>query len=267
LEQEHPPLLERLTGRSVTKVAVIVAHPDDEAIGAGAHLGSWPDVTAVFATNGSPKNLRYANDAGYADRENYAKARMAEAAAALKLAGVAAPPVFLGFDDQDTARELPALIKAIAKFIAGDQPDVIVTHPYEGGHPDHDAVCIAVHLACEVIRRQGEPFPAIVEMTSYFARGGRRVSCEFKNGENGITVPLTAGQAELKSRIYQAHASQYGMLKDFPLEQECFRLAPQHDFRRVPPGEILYATTGMGILPDEFERLAASAVNGIAGRN
>ena len=104
-----------------------------------------------------------------------------------------------------------------------------------------------------------------MEMTSYFARNGERVSCEFKHGGNGIAVRLTEGQSELKARMYRAHASQLAMLGEFPLKQECFRLAPRYDFRQLPPGEILYAELDMGISPQEFAELAIEAVDRVAG--
>ena len=37
------------------------------------------------------------------------------------------------------------------------QPDVVLTHPYEGGHSDHDSTAFAVHLAAGILRRDGRP--------------------------------------------------------------------------------------------------------------
>jgi N-acetylglucosamine malate deacetylase 2 len=45
------------------------------------------------------------------------------------------------------------------------RPEVIVTHSYEGGHPDHDACAFAVHHALELTRAQ--PVPVIVEASFY----------------------------------------------------------------------------------------------------
>ena len=44
----------------------------------------------------------------------------------------------------EVARE-QALARVLRPLLAGTR--VVVTHAYEGGHPDHDAVAFAVHAA------------------------------------------------------------------------------------------------------------------------
>jgi hypothetical protein len=46
------------------RVVVVVAHPDDEAIGAGAVLRGFPDVTIVQVTDGAPLDQEYAQRKG-----------------------------------------------------------------------------------------------------------------------------------------------------------------------------------------------------------
>src|ERR1051325_102266 len=46
--------------RTAPRVVVVVAHPDDEAIGAGAVLRGLPDATVVHVTDGAPGDDEYA---------------------------------------------------------------------------------------------------------------------------------------------------------------------------------------------------------------
>src|SRR4051812_6342301 len=72
------------------RVAVIVAHPDDEAIGAGAVLRGFPDVTIVHVTDGAPLDEGYSQRKGFVSREEYAQARRNEVVNALNVIGL--PP-------------------------------------------------------------------------------------------------------------------------------------------------------------------------------
>lgn len=75
-------------------VAVIVAHPDDETVGAGAHLARTRESelgpTIIHVTDGAPRNMSDALAAGFTTREDYARARRRELLAALNLAGIGA---------------------------------------------------------------------------------------------------------------------------------------------------------------------------------
>src|SRR5690242_7329714 len=54
---------ESAAGTLTRRVLVVVAHPDDEAIGAGALLCGIPEATIVHVTDGAPA------DPGYAQRK------------------------------------------------------------------------------------------------------------------------------------------------------------------------------------------------------
>jgi LmbE family N-acetylglucosaminyl deacetylase len=87
-------LLDRLSANDAApgdapKVVVIVAHPDDEIIGAGARLSSLKGVTVIHVTNGAPRELDCALRACFATGDEYAGARREECLSALGLAGVA----------------------------------------------------------------------------------------------------------------------------------------------------------------------------------
>ena len=258
--------LNALAGKPVSRVMIVAAHPDDETIGAGAQLASWPNLTVVHATNGSPRDPRFAAGAGFPDRESYAAARNAEAVRALKLANVAAQQiVHLGFDDQDAARSLVEMTGALARLIVELRPNAIVTHPYEGGHPDHDSVCFAVHFACRRLRLSNAAYPAIVEMTSYFGRNGERIVSRFLQDSGGaIEIALSQDDRQRKLAMYRCFASQNALLAQFPVAVECFRIAPHYDFRRKPhAGRLFYDDYQLGVDSDTWLALADEAMSAL----
>src|SRR6185437_15529506 len=64
--------------------------------------------------------------------------------------------------------------RAVMDILEELKPDVILTHPYEGGHSDHDSTAFAVHLAAGILQREGVIAPVILELTSYHNYKGRR---------------------------------------------------------------------------------------------
>jgi N-acetylglucosamine malate deacetylase 2 len=221
------------------RVVVLVAHPDDEAIGAGAVLRSLPDVTVVHVTDGAPRDEGYAESRGYPNRHTYARARREEVIAALSLIGV--PPERirgLGFVDGEATLHLVELSHRIADIIEELRPDVVLTHPYEGGHSDHDATAFAVHLAVGIVKREGTPPPLLIEFTSYHNFKGRRRLFDFLPfGSSKVkTVELSEEDKEIKRQMFEAFESQRALLHTIPIEVERFRAAPRYLFT-VPPHE------------------------------
>jgi LmbE family N-acetylglucosaminyl deacetylase len=221
------------------RTVVIVAHPDDEAIGAGALMRDLPDVVVAHLTDGAPRHLEVALRNGHGTREDYARARREEVIAALALVGI--PPQrirCLGYVDGEAALRLVEISYAVAGFLDELRPEVVLTHPYEGGHTDHDATAFAVHLACGVLRREGVPAPIVLELTSYHGRNGRRIHAEFLPfwpvPTRRVDLPLEAQL--LKARMFRFFTTQQKVLSAFPLDVERFRLAPRYVFT-VPPHE------------------------------
>jgi LmbE family N-acetylglucosaminyl deacetylase len=157
------------------RALVVAAHPDDETIGASALLGAPHETIVLHATDGAPRDPRWW-PAGISDRDEYASVRALEAARALALAGASCIP--LRVVDQEAACALRELVAAISDHIARLAPDVIITHAYEGGHPDHDAVAFAVARARE---RLGRDVP-VYEMALYHAAHGALIAGEFIDG-------------------------------------------------------------------------------------
>jgi LmbE family N-acetylglucosaminyl deacetylase len=266
-----------------TPVAVIVAHPDDETIGAGAHLASMAQMsesagglTIIHVTDGAPRNMSDALAAGFTTRGAYARARRQELLAALSLAGIGAGQTReIGLVDQEAMFNLVPLSLKIAELIIELRPSIALTHPYEGGHPDHDATAFAVHAACELLTERAVAPPAIVEMAFYHNREVAMATGEFLPEDvrltvgqdgvlshdcKGLEVVLTEEQRDLKRRMMDCFISQQRVLHLFPPGVEKFRRAPRYDFTRPPhAGDLLYERFDWRISGDEWRAQARDA--------
>lgn len=228
----------------VVHALLVAAHPDDEVLGAGAQLPAIPGVNLVHVTDGAPRNLHDARAAGFRTRAAYAAARRAELFQALELADIDPPRCrMLELADQEASFSLRWLTERLAELFLEDRPEVVFSHPYEGGHPDHDATAFAVHAACRLIARGGRRPPRIVEFTGYHARGDTMCTGEFlRRAETPIlTLPLTENQRALKLRMLGCFITQARTLQNFGTTQERFRVAPRYRFTAPPhPGRLLY---------------------------
>lgn len=244
LEQIMDKLIDGGESAKAPKTVVIVAHPDDEAIGVGARLKSLPDAIIVHVTDGAPRDPVYAQKKGFATREEYARARQDELAAALSLVGVGPDRTrCLNMVDGEATERLVELSYALADLLDEFRPEVVLTHPYEGGHTDHDATAFAVHLACGMLRREGVPAPLVLEFTSYNFKDGERTIGEFIPffGVTAKQADLPAELQTLKREMYDCFISQKECLSAFPVEREKFRPAPRYTFTKPPhSGPLLY---------------------------
>jgi len=251
------------SGAGVTDLPllVVVAHPDDEVIGLGAQLRRFRDATILHVTDGAPHDGRDAAMHGFADTGAYAAARRSELLATLDLAGIGADRALqLGIPDQQAALNLPRLTRQVAAIIAERRPAILVTHAYEGGHPDHDAAAFAVHAA---LRLLGPPRPLLLEMTCYHAGPEGVVLGRFLPAEgcDPVAITLSLQARALKRRMIGCFATQREVLAPFPTDAESLRPAACHDFARPPhPGRLHYENFPWGMTGERFRHLAAQAL-------
>jgi LmbE family N-acetylglucosaminyl deacetylase len=250
-------------GHPAPRTLIIAAHPDDEVIGAGSRLRYLPDVTFMHVTDGSPGNLDDARACGLTTREAYANLRRNELETMLALIGVAAQRAeCLGVIDQEASMHMPEIARAIADRVATLQPDVILTHPYEGGHPDHDATALATHVALNLLTRARTAIPALLEFASYYARDGRFAPLEFLPAAGGeVAIRLSSVEETLKRSLVDCYRSQRNTLALFPLDIERFRVAPSYDFTCAPhAGALYYERFDWGMTGERFRSLARDAL-------
>jgi N-acetylglucosamine malate deacetylase 2 len=247
------------------RLAILAAHPDDETIGAGALLARRGRAAAlIHVTDGAPRDMRDAAAHGFPTRASYAAERRAELTRALETAGVAIERVVeLGAADQEAPHHLAPLARRLADLLAETAPEMLLTHPYEGGHPDHDAACFLAHAACAVLRRSNRPVPLLVEMTSYHARDGSFAAGAFlpDGGTEATTLLLDEAERALKRRLLDCFATQRATLAGFPLDVERFRPAPAYRFERPPhDGALYYEGFPWGMTGARWRGLAAAAL-------
>ena len=131
-----------LVGHS--RYSIIVAHPNDEVIAAGGLISRLNNVTILHVMDGAPSDRIATVAAGFSRPSDYARARRAECISALALANVPEDRILdFAVADHQAPHALAELTRRVAGFLQQSSPDVVLTHPYEGGHPDHDATAFA----------------------------------------------------------------------------------------------------------------------------
>jgi LmbE family N-acetylglucosaminyl deacetylase len=255
------------------QAVLLVAHPDDETIGASVCMSRLRNCTVVFLTDGAPRDPALRSPRASGSRVRYAQMRHDEAIAALALAGVTPDRIlFLGGIDQEAVHEIAILAERLAALLPQIQPDIIITHAYEGGHPDHDTAAVVANLFNKMLARESKTAPALLEMTSYHLRDGRCVTSEFlpRNwgqgfGEEELTLQLSAEERARKEQMLSAYVSQQLVLKGFSLCPERLRPAPAYDFTNPPhPGKLWYEALGWPMTGERWREIAAGSLANLA---
>lgn len=134
--------------------------------------------------------------------------------------------------DQEAAAELVTLVRRVRALLDALRPGRVVTHPYEGGHPDHDAAALVVHAALAL---GPGPGPRLVEMTSYHASpDGALATGEFLGDAAVRSLTLAPAERATKRRMLACFVGQRRTLAPFGVHVERFRPAPAYDFTRPP---------------------------------
>lgn len=253
------------TSRVPERTLLVGAHPDDETVGAATILPRFDAIAFVHVTDGAPRNLSDARNAGFATREDYAEARARELERALTEAGQGrAPRFFLGAADQEAAFHLAPLARQLADILRSYAPEVLISHPYEGGHPDHDSTAFVAHAACALAARDGAAVPLRIEMASYHAGPGHPVYGDFlaRDDAPATEIRLDAAGRALRRRLLDCHESQRRTLSVFPDDVERFRPAPNYDFAMPPhPGRLHYEHYDWGMTGARWRDLAMEALS------
>jgi len=261
-----PDLLAQLAGHEpiCSRLLIVVAHPDDETITFGGQMWRLRDTLLLHVTDGAPRDGQDAQRLGFTELQDYAAARRNELAAAL-IAGEAngVRTVALGVPDKAAFLDLAHLSRQILQWVRCERPAAVLTHPYEGGHPDHDAAAFAVHAAHRLAGP--EERPALIEMPFYHARGEQMIAGLFLPGPtNEVVVPLGDAALVRKQSMVDCFRTQREMLYRFPLNPERFRIAPDYDFRQPPhSGVLLYETFGWDIAAADWRRRAGAALEAL----
>lgn len=223
------------------RALIIAAHPDDEVIGLGGQFRCFRDPYFVHLTDGAPAG----------SPEHYAPTRRAELEAALSVAGFGKDRMIaLPFIDQQCTLRMHDVASGLRRLIADLKPTAIFTHPYEGGHPDHDSAAWAVQNAANGIPR--------FEFASYHNANGLKTG-DFLPGSGIVPQAFILNDAdrERKQRMFECYRSQREMLAHFPIGVEMVRRAPVYDFRKPPhEGTLFYETQPWGMTGEAWRSRA-----------
>lgn len=246
-----------------TRCSVIVAHPADEIIGAGCLISKLDDVTVLHVTNGAPLDSTKV-ELGFKEPSGYAEARKHECLSALAIAKVPEDRVVdFGITDHCASECLSDLTRRITTFLQQSGADIVVTHPYEGGHPDHDATAFATHAALRLMKQNGFRPPTLFEMALHPDADGIGRVPEFLPGSEGETTTLLLDEraTELKQRMLACLESQRQSLNASLAGPEKFRQPTLYDFTVPPqPGKLLYENFDWAPRSDEWQLLARKAL-------
>jgi len=245
---------------STLRIAVLAAHPDDETIGVSALLARFPQSEIVYVTDGAPRDRSLWPPGMACAREEYAELRRQETAKALAHAGIGEEQIsWLGAADQEAILEVRTLALRVAEFLREHTVDLLITHPYEGGHPDHDSAALIARRAISMLDRA---VPELFEMTSYHVRNGQCVTGAFLNSEpsSEIVLELLDEDRERKRKMMEEYRSQQLVLQNFPITSERLRFAPEYDFSQPPhEGKLWYECMGWPMTGRRWRELALAA--------
>ena len=247
------------------RCSVIVAHPADEVVGAGCLISKLVDVTVLHVTDGAPRDMEDAEAAGFSELADYAQARRDECLAALALANVPEDRVVdFAIADHRAAHCLTDLTKKITTFLQHSAADIVVTHPYEGGHPDHDATAFATHAALRLLKESGFRPPVVFEMALHPSPDFKAKLPEFLPGSERETTTLLLDERaqELKQKMFACFATQRESLQISPVGPERFRQPLKYDFTMPPQrnGKLFYENFPWAPRSEEWQSLAAKAL-------
>jgi N-acetylglucosamine malate deacetylase 2 len=223
---------------------LVAAHPDDGVIGAGALLARAEGACIVYLTDGARRDGQDAWAHGFPDPRSYAVARRREAEAALARASLPPDRIFaLGIAEGEASFLLVPIAIALGKLIDTLKPRLVLTHPYEGGHADHDAAAFAARVALDFA--ETKPGRTVLgEFASYHAGAHgkiRRLVFLDHRGCPETLLALDEAAVRVKAEMLACHATQAAFLAPFPRDRERFRRAPCYDFTRPPhAGPLLY---------------------------
>ena len=247
------------------RCSVIVAHPADEVVGAGCLISKLVDVTVLHVTDGAPCDMQDAKAAGFEERSDYAQARRQECLAALAIANVPEDRVVdFSITDHCAAHCLADLTKKITTFLQQSGADIVVTHPYEGGHPDHDATAFATHAALRLMKENGFRPPVLFEMALHPSEDFKAKLPEFLPGSERETTTLLLDERaqKLKRRMFACFETQRESLEVSPVGPEKFRQPSAYDFSAPPQdGKLHYENFDWALRSDEWQSLASKALD------
>ena len=244
------------------RCVVIVAHPDDDVVGAGGLISRLDDVTVLHVTDGISKNGS-ASDADSGEGPQSARSLIRESRTALALANVPADQIIeFGLSTEQPPLELANLTRRIASLLRQIAPDIVLTNPYEGGDPDHDATAFATHAALRLLRQSGFKSPSVFEIALYPTPGENERVLDFLPSDAAeiTTLLLDKKARDLKRQMFACFTTRPNLKRENSFSRERFRRPPRYNFTAAPNGgKLNYQRVAAGVECDEWQDLVRKA--------
>lgn len=269
------PLIDRvLDGRgnpadAGPATAVVLSHPGDEAISLSTLLPQLRQAQFIYIAE-SPAVANSTSQPGlFFDVQSAPAARKAELRAALILAGISGQRItLLGLKEGEVSWHIVWLAHRLTALFTVMKPEAVITHPYEGGHPDHDAAAMAVHGACARLRRAGLPSPTIIEAAAYHRGSNGSIvfgqflpAGELEQRHVRVRVVDRANE-EFRQQLVSCYSEQRPILGQVTGIAEAYREAPGYDFSAPPHrGSLLYEQLLPGCTGAHWRILARAAAD------
>ncbi len=250
----------------MARLLVIAAHPDAESAGAASLLTTLPDCAVVHLSDGVPRDRALWASGAASTPDGYSSQRRGEVLRAMQIAGLESTDVHcLGLVDQELVFGLADLSRELVRWMIALGPELVITHAYEGGHPDNDAAAFATAAARDLLLRSGQRAPMLLEMALYHGAGGEMTVGHFVASDDvgppQIQCAFRGAALDRKHEMLRCFETQSDALEPFfALEYERFRPAPRYDFSAPPHfGPLLYEQQNMPIDGETWRALATRA--------
>jgi LmbE family N-acetylglucosaminyl deacetylase len=246
-------------------VLFVTAHPDDAVRGASWLLRRSPHAHVVHVTDALSWDATLEAPGTPPPREAHARLHEQSSLEALSLAGLGPDRLLsLGTMERMASQQLVTLTECLVALLKALRPTLLVVHPYEAGHPEHDAAAFISHAAVALLVRGGRTPPSLLEMAlpAGGLLGPHPSGFQSTLDDRPVaTVALSAGELALKQRMLACYASHGWDSRSESSAPEQYRLAPRYDFTQPPrAGRLLYDAPTPGMTAVRWRLLARQAL-------
>lgn len=203
-------------------VLALVAHPDDESVGLGFYLQESSRTSLVFLTSGEAS----ASIASYIANGGYSYLREREVTTALSQISNIEFLRFARIPDKQLYNNLQDAVRIVAETVRVRQSTALITHAFEGGHPDHDCCSF---IANRVAMKADLP---VWEFPEYSGPPRNLVQCFADADPSEVAfIRPRPGQVAMKQQLFRCYRSQKNVLSMFdPQRPELFRRQPSQNY-------------------------------------
>lgn len=240
---------------AIDRYILLLAHPDDEVYSAALIqrlLAAQKSVHLVYATSGDAKGL--------------GAVRQQELQASLALIGLPAAALhLLQVPERAVLDELATIVAQTLRLAQQLDRQCLIGHAYEGGHEAHDGLAFCGAEVAQKAHLRHFVYPL------YHGKPPERQGARFipAHQHDQLAVALDQPEAQLKTDIIRAHASQAGhfegLMRSAPdyLEllqrREVYReVIPPYDFGQKPCAEVGYEFHRNGFTFSDFQAAMAA---------